>query len=48
MDGTTTPYKEDLSKAQRYSDAIRQHDLRVRKQALHATPADGSFYKFSH
>ncbi|KAL3984619.1 hypothetical protein ACH3XW_35270 [Acanthocheilonema viteae] len=37
MDGTTTPYKEDLSKAQRYSDAIRQHDLRVRKRALNTT-----------
>lgn len=32
MDGGTTPCKEDLSKAQRYSDAIRQHDLEIRKR----------------
>lgn len=42
MDGTTTPYKEDLSKAQRYSDAVRQHDLRVRKHAFSTTPEDGA------
>ncbi|OZC12204.1 hypothetical protein X798_00725 [Onchocerca flexuosa] len=41
MDGTTTPYKEDLSKAQRYVDAVRQHDLRIRKHAFDATPEDG-------
>uniref|UniRef100_A0A0R3RQ48 Late endosomal/lysosomal adaptor and MAPK and MTOR activator 1 n=1 Tax=Elaeophora elaphi TaxID=1147741 RepID=A0A0R3RQ48_9BILA len=46
MDGTTTPYKEDLSKAQRYSDAIRQHDLRVRKHALNTTPEDDSCFLF--
>uniref|UniRef100_A0A915PTY8 Late endosomal/lysosomal adaptor and MAPK and MTOR activator 1 n=1 Tax=Setaria digitata TaxID=48799 RepID=A0A915PTY8_9BILA len=40
MDGTTTPCKEDLSKAQRYSDAIRQHDLRFRKHAVNAVPED--------
>ncbi|EFO20450.2 hypothetical protein LOAG_08039 [Loa loa] len=38
MDGATTPYKEHLSKAQRYSDAVRQHDLRVRKHAFNTTP----------
>ncbi|CAG9539022.1 unnamed protein product [Cercopithifilaria johnstoni] len=42
MDGTTTPCKEDLSKAQRYSDAVRQHDLRIRKQALNTTAEDDS------
>uniref|UniRef100_A0A1I7VWU1 Late endosomal/lysosomal adaptor and MAPK and MTOR activator 1 n=1 Tax=Loa loa TaxID=7209 RepID=A0A1I7VWU1_LOALO len=40
MDGATTPYKEHLSKAQRYSDAVRQHDLRVRKHAFNTTPED--------
>ncbi|VDK78730.1 unnamed protein product [Litomosoides sigmodontis] len=37
MDGTTAPYKEDLSKAQKYSDAVKQHDLRVRKHAISTT-----------
>ncbi|KAK6107681.1 Josephin family protein [Brugia pahangi] len=40
MDGTTAPYKEDLSKAQRYSDAVRQHDLRIRRHNLNTTAED--------
>ncbi|VDN07778.1 unnamed protein product [Thelazia callipaeda] len=31
IDGGTVPSKEDLLKAQKYSDAIKQHDLRLRK-----------------
>ncbi|KAM3717798.1 Ragulator complex protein [Dirofilaria immitis] len=43
MDGTATPCKEDLSKAQRYVDAVRQHDLRLRKHAFSTTPEDVCF-----
>lgn len=42
MDGTATPCKEDLTKAQRYGDAIRQHDLRVRKHGSNSG-AEGDF-----
>ncbi|VDN37739.1 unnamed protein product [Gongylonema pulchrum] len=37
MDGTPTPCKEDITKSQRYNDAIRLHDLRIRRKGLTAT-----------
>lgn len=46
MDGTTAPYKEDLSKAQKYSDAVKQHDLRVRKHAVSMTSEESMINLF--